>query len=416
MARVVVDGHGRLREFSAVPYAGGDDLKQPVEPDAIFRAAGLDRTAFTETAPVSLPRTPADQLRAWKGNHPALPNTEMTVEIGTWKGRATFVKVRFPWDKPVEAGPAPTSLATNLLRNGTFYGLVIGLFFAVLLAQRNWKLERADRKGALRLAGVRFLLAFLAWVGTVHALPENDMWALFYQGVGAWLLSAGLLWMLYLALEPELRARWPHSIVTWNRLLAGRWKDAQVGAHILIGGTVGLLIWVSASLVEMGFGDRNSLGAEGGLDITLGAREWLAVHAATLGGLLPVGLVLFLGVLGVKLLVRRDVPAALLAAALAVPFNFQGQVAEHWQVIVPIFFALFAILIFVLLRLGLVALCSAIFFLNSCGRIVVGADWTTWYAPYGLATLVLLLGIALFAFWCSLGSRELLGSSAAELG
>ena len=45
--------------------------------------------------------------------------------------------------------------------------------------------------------------------------------------------------LLYIALEPLVRARWPHSIVTWNRLLAGRWLDAQVGSHILIGATVG---------------------------------------------------------------------------------------------------------------------------------------------------------------------------------
>ena len=32
------------------------------------------------------------------------------------------------------------------------------------------------------------------------------------------------------------------------------------------------------------------------------------------------------------------------------------------------------------------------------------------FAPAGLATLVLLLGIAMFAFWRSLGSRELLGN------
>jgi hypothetical protein len=53
-------------------------------------------------------------------------------------------------------------------------------------------------------------------------------------------------------------------------------------------------------------------------------------------------------------------------------------------------------------------------FVNSCGKITVGSDWTTWYAPYGLATLALLVGIALFAFRQSLGSRELLGDNEAE--
>jgi hypothetical protein len=134
-----------------------------------------------------------------------------------------------------------------------------------------------------------------------------------------------------------------------------------------------------------------------------------------LGTVLPVALILFLSVFGVRWLVRKDALAAILASAVAVPFNINGNQFVEWQILVPIYFVLFTILIFVLLRLGLVAAIAAVFFLNSCGRIILGADWTTWYAPYGVATLALLLGIALLAFWRSLGSRELLGSGAPEL-
>jgi hypothetical protein len=196
-----------------------------------------------------------------------------------------------------------------------------------------------------------------------------------------------------------------------NRLLAGRWRDAQVGAHILIGATVGALIWVSAELVEIWFGKPNVLGPEGGLGTTLGSRPWLASHAATLGALLPVGFILFLSVFGSRLMLRKDVFAAILASAVAVFFNvaLNGETLTDWRIFLPIYFVLFTILIFVLLQLGLVAAFAALFFVNSCGKIIVGSDWTTWYAPYGLASLALMLGIALFAFWRSLGSRELLG-------
>jgi len=406
MVHALVDGNGRLREFSAVPYAGGAELQPAVPADAVFRAAGLEMEAFKETAPASLPRSPADQLHAWKGPHPVIPKTDLMVEMGTWKGRVTFAKVTSPWDKPDGAAPTQSSWLSRFL----LVMLVVGLLFAVLLGRRNWKLGRADRTGALRLAAARFLLAAAVWIGTVHALPQGDTLIMFFQSIGDWLLSAGLLWILYLALEPELRSRWPHSIVTWNRLLAGRWRDAQVGAHILIGATVGVLIWVSAELVEFGFGKPNVLGPEAGLALTLGSRQWFAAHAAHLGGALPLGLVLFLGVFGMRLLVRKDLLAALLASALAVAFNFNASHFTEWQILLPIYFVLFAVLIFVLLRLGLVAAMTAVFFLNSCGQIIVGADWTTWYAPYGVATLALLLGISLFAFWRSLGSRDLLGS------
>ena len=414
MASVVLDGSGRLREFSAIPYQGTQDGAAPgtegPPADAVFRAAGLDMAKFAETAPPVIPHAPADQLLAWKGPHPVLPHAELTVEAGYWKGRVTFAKVLSPWDKP----EPETNELPNALAKAAWYLVAVGLFFAVLRARRNWKLQRADPKGALRVAAARFLLAAVAWVGTVHAVPETRMLFLFFQAIGEWALAAGLLWVLYIALEPELRAGWPHSIVTWNRLLAGRWKDAQVGAHVLIGAAVGVVIWVGAELVDNFFGSRQP-GAEGGLEVTLGTRQWVAVHAATLGGLMIVGFSLFLVVFGIRRLVKRNLLAAILAAALIVVFNNPQQLAQHWQVMVPVYFVLFSVLIFVLLRLGLVALFAAILFVNSCGKIVVGADWTTWYAQYGLATLALLVGIALLAFRQSLGSRELTMSDEPEI-
>jgi serine/threonine-protein kinase len=414
MASAVLDGSGRLREFSAIPYDGAQDGAPPggegPPPDVVFRAAGLDMAAFTETTPRVAPHAPADQLFAWKGPHPVLPHTELTVEAGYWKGRVTFAKVLSPWDKPAPETDEPP----NVLSKAVLCAVAVGLFFAVLRARRNWRLQRMDRKGALRVAAMRFLLAAAAWIGTVHAVPETRMLLLVFQEIGEWVLAAGLLWILYLALEPELRAGWPHSIVTWNRLLAGSWKDAQVGAHILIGAAVGVLIWMGVELVDI-FSGSHQLGAEGGLAVTLGTRRWIAVQVATIGDLMIVGFALFFVVFGIRRLVRKDLLAAVLAAALTVVFNNPQQLAQHWQVLVPVYFVLFSVLIFVLLRLGLVALFSAIFFINSCGKIVVGADWTTWYAPYGLATLALLAGIALFAFRQSLGSRELIISDEPEI-
>jgi len=70
--------------------------------------------------------------------------------------------------------------------------------------------------------------------------------------------------------------------------------------------------------------------------------------------------------------------------------------------------ALYMVMIFVLLRLGLVAMIAAIFFINASNALVLGADWKAWYAPSGIATMLLMLGIVIFAFWRSLGSRGLL--------
>jgi serine/threonine-protein kinase len=71
--------------FSAVPYDAGS---APVLPETVFRAAGLEMAGFTETTPENLPTHPFDQWHAWKGPHPKIPQTELLVEIASWKGRS----------------------------------------------------------------------------------------------------------------------------------------------------------------------------------------------------------------------------------------------------------------------------------------------------------------------------------------
>jgi uncharacterized membrane protein len=66
---------------------------------------------------------------------------------------------------------------------------------------------------------------------------------------------------------------------------------------------------------------------------------------------------------------------------------------------------------FVLLRLGLVATISAVFFLNLINGVTLGTDLNTWYAPTGLASIALILAIVVYVFKQSLGARELAESA-----
>ena len=38
----------------------------------------------------------------------------------------------------------------------------------------------------------------------------------------------------YLALEPWVRRRWPHAMITWARLLSGKWRDPVVCRDMLV--------------------------------------------------------------------------------------------------------------------------------------------------------------------------------------
>ncbi|HTQ55347.1 MAG TPA: protein kinase [Bryobacteraceae bacterium] len=410
MTYVVLDGAGRLREFQGRPYEDAAELTPAVQPEAVFRAAGLDLTRFTEIPPTLVPAAASDQVRAWKGPHPRIQGLNLRLEMATWKGRLTEMLVRFDWPKSAPGLPAGDSVASKV-RDIVLLSLsVLGLLALVMLARRNWRLGRVDRKGALRIGIARVILGFVVWVGTVHAIPDASMITFFFSNCAAWLMWGAVLAVLYIALEPLVRARWPHSIVTWSRLLAGRWLDAQVSAHVLIGAAVGALVWVGAET----FGDiqEPGLGTLGGIGSALGTRQWLAAHASNVQGGLLFGLLVFFSICGLRLLVRKDIPAAILAALLLIFANGGIFSSTNWKVAAIIYLVMYTVLAFVLLRLGLVATIAATFFIDGTNMITLGADWKTWYAPAGIASFVLLLGIAVFAFWRSLGTRDLFGEAA----
>jgi serine/threonine-protein kinase len=375
----------------------------------VFRAAGLDFANFTETTPQELPVAPADQVRAWKGPHPKVPNTELTVEIASWHGRITRTRVAPPWAKP---NPRPkTGSSTELSELYAIAITVIVLLSALVFARRNWKLGRIDRKGALRVAAARFSLAMVAWVGSVHAVPSTDMVGLISRAAADWLFSAAMLWLVYLALEPAVRARWPHSLVTWNRALAGRWLDPQVASHVLIGAAVGCLIWQTFTLSDVWLGPKNILNSYGGLFYAEGARHWIGGTAGCLGGALRIGLTFFFALFILRMLLRRDWLAAAVATVFGI-FMEGGVINSHnWQLRAVVYALVYFTIFIVLMRFGLIATISAVFFINSFNALTVGLDWKAWYVPYGLATMMLLVAITGIAFWRSLGSRGLLGDA-----
>ena len=155
---------------------------------------------------------------------------------------------------------------------------------------------------------------------------------------GDWLLSAAILFLVYLALEPEVRARWPHSIVTWNRVLAGRWQDPQVASDVLIGAAVGagmytvfkLLFVVASRHVE-------PVNFDVSLNFALGTRQWIGGHAGDLGGALRMGLLIFLTIFGLRRMLRYDALAAVAAALLFTMTQGDVTRSQEWVVMMLLY-------------------------------------------------------------------------------
>ncbi len=82
----------------------------------------------------------------------------------------------------------------------------------------------------------------LVWLFIEHhnGLPVREF-DLFSLHLATALLDSTFLWLLYVALEPFIRRRWPAWIISWSRLLAGDFRDPLVGRDILLGAVIGAL-------------------------------------------------------------------------------------------------------------------------------------------------------------------------------
>lgn len=405
MVEVTLEGRGRLRQFLGVPR----DTTAEVSEDAVFVAAGLDRSQFSEVAVQGIAPRLFDEQKAYTGKHPELPEVELRVEVARFRGQVTYVDVKGPWSPRAATGRAEPRSPWNIAREIFMLGASLtALIYVPLLARRNWRLGRADRRGAIKVALAMFTIGMGYWVCTVHAVPHEEMLGLLLLSVGSNLLSGVQLWVLYLALEPALRAKWPHSIVAWNRVLSGKWNDSQVAAHVLIGCAAGCALWMTFAIRQFVVIDTNGLGAGGFGLMTYGTRNAMGSIFSRLSEMLSLGLLGFFLLFGLRTLMRRDWIAAV-AGALLFPL-IEGSVtggSAAWGMY-ALYVGVYGTLLMIMLRFGVVATMSAMLFLNLIGVSPMGTNLKAWYAPNGLLAIALILLIAGWSFSKSLGGRKLL--------
>lgn len=412
MVKVALDSRGNLRQFQGVPpafhpLAEAQAPASELDPKQVFKAAGLEFERFAEVVPQYAPPAASDRHKAFRGPHPSLANVPITVEYASWRGRLTHLQVVWPYTKPPAAGRRGAENLLSQISRSLGYVLLAALCFWVLvLARRNWTKGRADRRGALRLAAAMFALKAFAWFMGAHIRPTQGILSAFFNACGDWLFAGATCWMIYLALEPFLRARWPQSIITWNRLLAGKVADEQVGTHMLVGIALGIFLgwvlffrsyWTGAN--QLGLSTTN-------LYPLLGVRNWLEILTEQLTSAIWFGLLLCFLLFGLRRLVRWDWLVALIAAVLmTLVFEQLDQSKTVW-LDAGIKISAYLILAYAVSRFGLISAVMLIFSVNALGGANISADLTTWYAPYGIVTVLLIAGLAIFGFWRSMGDQE----------
>ena len=286
--------------------------------------------------------------------------------------------------------------------------MIAGLFFA----RRNLRLGRGDKAGAVRLATAVFVLSprrhlLVRHLGLAPDVLDRALW----ESLGESVPPALVVGLVYLALEPYFRRRYPELLVSWARLFSGKLRDPLVGRDHLLGVLAGLVACLVLNLENVPPAlfrapgqtpvpfDPAALAGLGGL-----ISYVLTSVTQSFVQLFMIAASLFFG----RLVLRKASLAAavpwllifLFAAGVENPlFEMSGAV-----VIASIFLLL-------LFRAGLLgfAVASGVFFVLTVAPLT--PDLSRWFAGYGLFCLAIVLAIAVYGFWAARGGAVFSGAA-----
>jgi serine/threonine-protein kinase len=415
MIGVRLDTKGRLTGFSVIPPVTDSSAKEsePFDWTSFFISAGLDPALLRPADPERNPLLDCDHRLAWEGSYPGQPGVTIRVEAGSYRGKAAYFEIVPPWMGAGDAdGAGHGSLAVNIFFSIILLAIGVG---GLMVAQRNIRMGRGDRRGAFRLAA--FLLAAHAiwWVLRADHVPSfSEIW-LFFNFLGYGLVVSGLAWLVYMAMEPYARRIWPNGMIAWNRLLAGRLRDPLLGRHVLVGalGGLGVELWWRFYPVVI---DWLSLPGNEPYSISLtsltGIRHALSMDAYSVVTSLYRPIAWLFLVLLLRAVLRREWLAAL---AVTLVFAAVGTSTDpNFLVLFPFSIVSIGIYFFILLRVGLLAGIVSSLYMFISNHVVLTLDMSSWYAGRSLFTLLLLLVLATYGFYISLAGRPLFSGDALE--
>ena len=221
------------------------------------------------------------------------------------------------------------------------------------------------------------------------------------------MVQAALVWLMYVALEPSVRARWPRVLISWNRILIGQWSDPLVGTRVLQGAFTGALIASVFLGNAVWQASRGNLTSSAHDDAGISASAFLADLASLLQNGISFGLAVIFAIFVLRALLRNDWLASVAAAVLMTGVT-QREVWISFELISIVFFiAIFGAIAFVLLRLGLVAAIVAITFVDLLLRTPGAQNMTKWYEWTVIAYPLVALAIVAWAFWQASGEEAL---------
>ncbi|HWI57921.1 MAG TPA: hypothetical protein VNZ22_11890, partial [Bacillota bacterium] len=342
------------------------------------------------------PPDPYDQLQVWRGVGPK--SNVFYAEAAAFAGRPVYFQVLDPsWFE----SPAPTGMLSRQVIVSWIFLALVGS--GAVLAWRNVRLRRSDRRGAFRVACYCFVLGLLISAIQAHHTLSGAEVAWFEMGLGQAAVVAIVCWLAYTALEPYVRRLWPETLISWSRLLQGRWRDPLVGRGLLTGCLFGVGLhlvhqahllapqWLGGAMSQFLYAHAWTLSTPGSLLATCLAFQLGGLHTAML---------MLMALVLLQLLFRKRLLAAIAFVALF-------TAATMWTGVVnPVVDWLaqaltIGLALWMLVQWGVLAAVVAFFCSHLLERIPLTSNLSVWYASHGLIGTGLVVAIALFGFYTS---------------
>jgi hypothetical protein len=207
-------------------------------------------------------------------------------------------------------------------------------------------------------------------------------------------------------LEPPVRKRWPQTLVSWSRVLAGRLWDPLVGTHVLVGLAAGSLlaaIGYAVTLYTIQSGDKP---IDNQLQTLLGTRFAIGGMIANLINAAASSLVNFFLLFLFKIIFRKN---WLAAAAFLVLFSVSQFFSPGFSIpnVVAAIFELVTI-VYVLMRFGLLSLATVTVMGEAAKHFYLTFDFGEWYGSSSMLVLLAIAATTIAAFRLALGGRKVL--------
>ena len=406
MINVFLDHRGRLVSFEAIPPQLLDPLQQPAPlPDwaPLFAAAELNPAKLEAAEPLWTFQATSDARTAWTGVWPGT-SIPLRVEAASLRGRPTafvlFGPWMTPWRMPARQEPMSKRLGMFILIGiSTVIGIAVWLF-----SRKNAVRGQGDHRGARRLASFIGVVQMGLWACRNHFGSFEGSFGNGIVAICTSLFYAFVVMSIYLALEPQVRRRWPHTLISWTSLLTRRWKDPIVGRDVLFGLGLGLSWWlIDLTAHALNGGGKPLRAAELGIliDPRAAAAEWLLRIPEAVRDTLAFFLLIFV----FMLLLRRKWLAGALFVLVFLSFNVaMGDNTPAAIVTATLIFTLIAVAV---LRFGILTLGVCLLVSNLMTDAPITADTSAWYFSGSVFTLATIVVLSLWAFHSSVGGERL---------